>query len=1678
MIRLKRTLSAVLAILLTYGLFAGLTVNAATIPVNIHVDEYASGTLDIHWDAISEVQSAVITYHLPDDTDNAVETVLELNQTTNEASISGLKTDYIYDIRLELYSQIDGEGELLGEGLLYYLPRITFFAGAVAPDPAYTDITGGGRESGDKPELKLRWIEPKVYNGIKFVFATHVPDAGDMDGDSDTAELIYTSANLTYMETQLNNIYNDGREIDFLNYRVNISSDLTRLNGGSSQAAIIINDNGGVLLANVSTSDPTPDVTSAVYGIDTNGYYSFSLVGRKDDTVTEIPDVDANDYLLPDMDILPGSVYYMNIKPVFADSDNNPVNAVTSGNPEDQNGSLLTGTVSYASTPVRFQLSKDNANNIYIKIYKINQGSLDLPRLYYQIQASDDPSVPGDWTVKKTMDDTYFNGDFAVTAISGVNPNNNIYYKIVVKSDSPNDKLESLKMPYMLSIDTSKPPVPLNIVVTNRELHPGTVVNPDLANVNVKSTDVTISWDKPANWDTEYDDLVFHFMLSTSQTDLTDKVPFYVNGTYWDSYIPEYRLVKYVDGRSESIIDDGSRLSLTIDAFDLFMAEKWDNLDEEIDNINLNNSDGNPDDYPAFLAPNTVYYFKMYTTKASDAGTSDPVKMSDQSLVISFTTLNGVEQDVPLPGNLGLEANSKNTEISPPVNYIDVVFDKVTNLDWRNYTSNYNTTDYNYYTYYDIYMNSRTDTEFTLIGTTEEQDVDLIFTGVDDPASTSVKARISQFTDNSNQVVSRFGTRLLPNTTYYFKVKTRLVIERKTDPSEFTEKESMSTAILPVTTIVIDINPPDDNDRKPLTPVDFAIASDSGGNQLLSGNSVTFTWERKEFDVVYELVRTAGRVNPTDQLSTYEFDAEYLSFLDAYDLPSDGLANEKVYLNPDPDADPTAGPEGKFSYDSTTRMCTYTVDMRLFPNKLYYFSLKAVRLDSGNISIAESAWTSIPITTSLIEAPVQLVAVNDAQLGFFWVDSTIGMTAEDYRIFIKGPGDSAYKLVTRSASTIVKDRDGRTYYGRITNLKVNSCYDIRVFKGVDNNILVYEKKGMETRDGYHELEVRWKGLPVDDYSNYEIAIRTEDASEYTTLTVSDLEQYTDNSGDLLSYYTEETTQTSGNDYMFYNARIKSVMVTLPGGLKTRQQLKSNVKYYIKVRAVRIDAADVALVSYSKYVGPVDSRTEFNQDDYDNTDRENENKATFLEKMKQLEKGYYWRVDIDNSDAVQILLKSEMVVNAINNSSEDYFALDMSDISLNMDKDVVFIPLSIVKAMNVKNKSLVIKTNGAEYVLRPQSLDADENEQISDLVQRSAVKDLYLQLTISRTDTVPVSLSSSGDRISAVNDLEIQAVGASKTDAELKSLFYDKLYNEEDGLVSTKLNLLLNTYIGNGTDASDTMNEYTAKLIEMIEEELSEYIDSILESVTLKTSAQIITQFGTPVSARLSFSTRQGVKTPYVLYDGSNTWQKLAANVVQAPSSLTFNVLKTGKYVIMLAARSSISDVPDNHWARDYIVKLTSRYDLSDVFIGINNAFAPENQVSGKEIILLYEKVTGRANANTGLDIKQKSVKLGLDTIINPNAVLKNIKRQETAAILIKLFAVKKGVNETALRPGRTIMLNDEADVGDAFYSRVLLAVDLDFMEADSDYNFRPLACITRAEVAAAFVRLLELTGDI
>ncbi len=1666
--RIRRIIAAVLIAVLTYSILGSSLYGVyAADSITLTVDSFTNKTLTFHWSQLTGAKTAVVAYHKPDlsSTTGPAIQVTATVPTGSSISIPGLEADYVYDIRVTVYGATNPDGSPsgspIGEGLLFYLPSITFTSTAVSQEPE--KVEGGGLEVGSKPKLKLSWKIPRVYYS-----GTDVP------GDNNQFILATKAHAKKYMEDQLNAVYGDGRELSTLNFKINISTALGSINNGPTHATVLVDQQtDGGYQASVSQSSTTP---AAVTIDETKSLASFELWGRADAAST-VPTTAAINVLAHD-GIFPGTVYYMNIKPIYRDSAKEDIQktTITVGVPsESQNGSMLSGERAYTNTPIRFQLTKDSANNIYVKIYKINQGSLDLPRLYYQIQATDDPSIPGDWSVKKTLDDSYFSGATAVTVLAGVNPNNKVYYKIVVKSDSAVDRLESLPLPYTLTVDTSRPPLPIGLALEKRVLDVKQATVTSGTSISVKSTDVTISWDKPLNWDTAKNDLYFHFLLNTNQSELSKDVPLYVdNGTgpaiKLGDFNPEYRLVKYVSATSSAIKVEGNRLSYTINAFELFKGVNGDGTTEAI---------SNPDNYPTFLLPNTAYYLQMYTTKVDDRGQSDKSKWSDRSVILSFTTLNGVERDVPLPMSFMLNANGK-TAVAPILNYIELKFDKVSNLDWNNYVDDYDERNYKYYTYYDIYMNSRTNTEFLKVGSTQDTG-DVGFTGHDDAQSTSIIAKISEFTTKSAiDVINRFGHNLQPNTTYYFKVRTRLVQVTSQGGIIVKEKESIDTAILPVTTIVLQVTPPDDSQRKPLAPTDFSIALDSSQQPLVSGNSVTFSWKRQEDDVIYQLIRTKLKVSPTDSAASYGSDPEYLSFLKEYDVLSDGSDNDKVYLDPAPPSGHTT--QAGFSYDPVTDICTYTVDRVMYPNKLYYFSLKAIRVNAQRVPLSAttggepsstSVWVSIPVTTSLIDAPASLEAVIAAELGFFWTDATSGLTAEDYSIYTKTSAESEYKLMNRSRATIVKDSDGRTYYGRITGLKVNTYYDIKVTKG--SGTLVYEKTGMVTRDGYHELEIKWKGKTLDSYSRYDIAIMAEGGSEYTVLSSGDLEQYADKNGSVLPYYTEEVPQTVNSEALYYHARIKTMEVRLAGGIVTHQPLRSNVKYYIKVRAVKTDPVETDLISYSKYIGPVNVRTEFNQDDYDNTDREEQQKAVFLDRMEELEKGYYWRVSISDGTASRILLKGDRVSDAMKNSSGDTFTVDMTKLSININKDEIYVPVSVLKTMNSLSRNLAIRTASAELLLRPTTLDASANDQIKEVLERSDVKDLYMRLTIARSTTSSTPLPSSLARASDINELDIQAWGLSTTDSDLKQRFHDKLYDKDSGLVTEKLNMLQNSYVGTGTAASKLIDQYTQSLVEMIEKELSTYINTTLESVKLSNAVRDITTFGAPASANLAATGSKGVKQPYILYDDSAAWQKISSATVSG-SYVRFNLVKTGKYVI-LTAQTVVNDVPSGYWAESYISKLTSKYDLSDVFTGINNGFMPENKATCTEVVLLYEKVTGKTAEDSGLDIRQKTAKLGLDGIISANALAKNVKRQETAAVLLKLFAVKKGVNAASLKPGGNIDIADESSIGDAYYSPVVLVVSMDIMSLDANGKFYPLNQMTRAELAAAFVRLLEKAGE-
>jgi len=1626
---LKRTVTilVIAALLIGYIPIFQNNVWAATIPVDINVESYTNGELTLRWN-VAGATSYSISYHMPDGTPQ------NITGNGNTFTISNLENDYIYDFKVDVYSG----GNLIGEGLLYYLPRVTFYA--TQGEQTRVPIDGGGYEIGNTPKLKLKWIMPKVW----------IEDSG-------VGKIEYVNENkaLSYVNMNYSNIYGTDLELSKLNFKINISSNASTLNSGASQSAVnIIYDGNSKYTAHVSGNQ---NIQAEVLGPDADGYMSLDLVGRKD-TNTSLPTSGLKVNELPHGDILPGTVYYMNIKLSYQDKNGNDKYVTTVGAPDDLNGSTLMGAFPYTYTPIRFQLSKDSFNNVYVKIFRINQGSLDLPRLYYEVQAIDQIR-PGDWVVKKTIDDSFFvsGSDSALTLISGVGVNNKIYYKIVVKTDSTNDRLESMPMEYTLSEDTSKPPVPTGITIIDRVPVKREVKEGDKTVIQ-HSSNITISWEKPANWDEIKaralnnidDDIVYHVLLNVAENeDLSQPYPeLKADGKVYGNFPLKYRRV--LSFSSQLVKENGNRLEYTIDGFNLFKGYYYDGLDangnKKVKDENIKTQEDR--EYPDFLLPNKVYYMQMYTTTYKNRNSSEAADISNKSLVVSFTTRAANEIDVPVPKNLQLNANGADIvdeEIPIVSNYVELQFDKI-DIKWNNYLID---TTVSKAVYYDIYMSTRTDiNSFTLIGSTENLKGDIKFFGADDAASKSIRLVVREFSKDNKRAYAIFGPNLKPNTTYYFVVKARLKAEGLQE-----DKESAYTSLLAVTTVKGVMEDPDETSKRPVAPVDFQIAVDEDGNQILSSSKVTFSWSRSETDVVYNIIASSRKIEPYEGNYVGSNDAIYQSFLENFG---------EIILDPS-----LADLPENFEYDPISKELRFTIDKWLSPNRLYYFSIRAISKADNQIY---SAWVSIPVTTHLIEQPQYLEAITDVQLGFFFDDGDSKTKAEEYSVYIKSEKDLKFSLLSRSKYTIVKF--GTLIYIRLNNLKPDTYYDVRVYKNGDSN-LVYSKDELYTRDSSHQIEIKWRGL--SQYS-YEVAIKSISDDDYVLLNESNFEEYIDTHGKIMPYYAQKSVNTAGNEYDYY-ARIKSIPVRLEDGKDENQPLKSNTKYYIKVRAKKIDPIDSTIISYSKYVGPVSIRTDFNQDDYDDEDNKKKIEISFMDRIKKFEEALFWRINIKETDENKLLLKGDRVVNAIENSDSYTFILDISYYAKSANFDRLYIPIEVIKTLDSANKSLLIRTDDAEYSIRPDTFNLETRSEIEELEKHKSIKGIYLTLDIGRSEKTKISVPNGMTVVSYINKLDIEALGTSLTYAQLKNQIDDLIYNKDSGLVQQKLKELLDSKVKGDSKAIEKLIDDSISYIEL---EVSRFIYYRMEGgngvKSIVVESEDIKSFDNPMLVSLKYNEQAGLKLPYVRYYGSNKWQSLSRSNAISGSKLAFNVIMTGEYAIF-AQKELTTDLSDNYEYTSDIKLLLSKFDLSGAF-GDLRLFFPEDSVKVKEIILLYEIVTGLDQGNNGLTINQKAQKYGLESLVGYGGVVRDVSRQETAKVIMKVYSTKTGVNAINLIPNSSKIPKDMSKVDNMYYKDVLMCVDLGLLQLYGEGKFNPDGTISRGELASALVKLFKLTGDI
>ena len=1072
------------------------------------------------------------------------------------------------------------------------------------------------------------------------------------------------------------------------------------------------------------------------------------------------------------------------------------------------------------------------------------------------------------------------------------------------------------------------------------------------------------------------------------------------------------------------------------------------------------------------------------------------------SIIKSFTTLSETEREVPAPSSIIADKNeiTKNPD-GENKNKVELVFDKV-NINWNHFTPD---TNKGKALYYDLYMSTKTSQDsFVKIGTTQYRDRDVIFVGTEDITAASIRVSISEFrkdvnkydpdnnpeTDNDIDPYEIFGTNLRPNTTYYFMLKTRLAIE-----GEPLDKESIGTPLVSVTTLKGEIEDPDEEARKPLAPDDFRISKDSDGNFLVTGSSVVFNWTHLETQPVYEIICTSERIAPEANQADYENDRMYKSFL-AHFGSKDSDGNDNTFILDSQKDLQSDALKDKFIYDKVTNTYTLKIDEWLYPNRLYYFSIRTKIKDTEGDK--NSAWVSIPVTTALIEMPILIEPVIDYEIGFFWTEQDPRFKPEDYNIYIKGPDDIDYEQVHKSDMTIIQDDD--VFYVRIAKLKADSVYSVKVYLNDNKTNLVYKNENIKTRDGCHEFEVKWIG---NERYKYEIAILREHDSEYVNLNDIDLHTFTDKYDRELPYYMEKTPQTADTDRSLYLARVKSIPQVLSDGTVKHLPVESNTRYYIKVRAIRIDPLDSTIISYSKYIGPITLRTEFSQEDYDQDEDDEKKDEIFTDKVDKFEDKLYWKINTWDSSEYVILLKGDRVANYIENTSGTTFLLNIDDIPLGAEISTIYIPNNVADVLKSKNKEMEINLFDGKWVLRSKTLDVLKNSEVKEVVEKKGVKEPIFKLEISgsgmnsdnwannnynaeHNDYAYYGFPENTQVISPIYGLEIEVLGLAKSYDDLNKNINNKLYNKESGMVSEKNKYLMNYYRKTLNDI-DKLEEYMDGILIQMEKELSVYIQNTLQSAKVREAEISLNRMGSPMVVTLPFinnsgneqvndsytSGTGGIKNPYTCSnENNNKWTKIVQNISWKDTFADFTVLSPGKYVILQEKRS-YEDIPNDYPDRQYVMKFIAKYDVEKIFQLQRGNFYLNEPVSMKEAILLYEAVMGRSYESTTSNIRDKAKQLGIDNIININTPVKDVSKQQGAALVAKAYSIKAGIDLNRLKLTRYGLAKDEDEIDEQYYKSVMLLLEKDIIKTNNTGYFEPEKYITRGEIMASFAKALE-----
>lgn len=1654
-----------------------LIVQAATdIALNVRYNAVV-GTYELYWRYTAVPGSLSVTWHQPDGT---LYSTNAATLTSGEAVVQyNFQPDHIYDVRVNMYTVADPVTPAYS-GLAHMLVDITFTGESFNEMAKFRDIEDNNPNldgelpgsavivrSGANPLMKLKWKIPTIYAGGAIRYIT------DRTSAAPTAAISLIDAPVTEVGFQVS---------------------MTKGKGGNTVMTYNTEYNGANMRI-ASFNTPVTDITNGIV-TSLDGYVTLTFENTEG--------------------IEPGTEYeFVNIGLILKNAlgEQVPLRRTNMKTDQDNRFTVLNVDNAFSDygteltsifTPLYFEMTKVDVDKVEIRFRKVTNGV--YPELFYQVQHSsrldDLYSTNMQWT--KIPNASLAAGEqFGSTIVEFDLPgytHPEYYFRVVFyDSGSTTPRNSSLAVNLqLLGTDTGKPPLPRDVKITPIYTGREDVVTHDGTTVEIPSNDLKISFEKPLSWKEQAnwnafkanpyadEDYTFHFLISTwLPGTVTEPEPRVIGLTNTATiYMPVKQKRVLVVSKKDLTEDplDPDRLVFTMDGTDLFRDEVMDT------NITFENNedaseDAIPGDYPDFLVPNTMYYAQVFTSRYEDipainadiwgdaAGLAPALqlRLSYTSPITSFTTYPLEELPVPIPVHeLGIEPT---TNVDPVTGVttltgISVSYERIlSDAEWIRYTTVQDDRVVEYTTYVSKTLN---EADFRPILPIDDApypaEADQIQRGIS----------ISQITLPNGSTES-----ILPNTTYYVKMQASLRV------GGLLIGRSDYTAIKSITTPKIDTGSLDDITRYPRSPVEFTIAKDNDGELLLSDAWVELTWSHVERDVDYELILTSVPMDPDAVEADWATDTDNLALLAAYTDFRDPPTDVVIHIDME---DPALAALG-FTYNAETKTAILPIRRTLLrPNRLYYFSLRAVRqrdvLDINGDPIEKfSSWVTIPVTTKMVKSPGLFEAVRDLQLGFNVICSIANTNQDSFEVYLKktDAADTEYRKLLRSEYAIV--RDGTRYYVRLNNLLSNTWYDIRMKNTIngqwynDATAAWQAAPGspvqQKTRDTLKEIEVRWVG--EDPYA-YFFEARTITEASYATLTyrATGMTDYGYNlkNGTRIAFYREKTTAqvASGSaQYMYYTV-ISGKPVVQSDGTILDKELATNTHYYVKMWARNVED--------SLHVGPVDVRTDFSQVDYDENQSKDSILYMFNQQADKLTEKLWWNVDRNATGKMRVLLKSERVSAILDVSPDMTLTLDLGEERSGLAQYDVLIPQQVIETIERTGARLKIRVTGADMTISRGSLDFAA---LKASVTAANVKETMALVSITRKTAGSTAVPVKWSLASSVYGLSVTAIGSRQAYGEIAATI-EKILRDKTatgpfryGILDRELTALEKNADAYTYRSHTDLMDMVASLIGKVETEMSRYLKDILDggsglaaAITGKTAVK---QFPGSILVGMDYSWQSGRITPIVLPLGTTVWDEPDGMRAYVMQSAMMRTSVPGEFAIGIAQSVSISGGAS---ASPDLGLVAAKYDLSKVFGSV--PVYPGNDMTGQQAVLLFEVISGREEETVGLTMAQRLSTLGLGDVIPTRQLASKLEKQRAVSLAVLLYGDQIGVPASKLKTTRNIYIANQTAIDTKLLPYVRLGLDMKFTSLDAARKFDAKGIARVSDVMGMVVKAMNKSG--